>query len=192
MIGWWRLRHLGRNPLVRAWDRVESALLLVAILIVLLAVPVAAVLGSETYSKQREAIATESATRHQATAVLLAEAPGDIVSPRGIPVRGRAAVEATWRLPDGSSVTGVVSAERGTTAGSTVGIWLDENGVPVSVPRSVDAAVWNAVTVAVLAWLAAVAVCAGAFWLIRLALDRRRYARWERDWTRVDTDWSHS
>jgi len=171
---------------------VESALLLVAILIAALTVPAAGVLGSETYSKERDAIAAESATRRPATAVLLADAPAYIVSPHGIPVRGRAAVEATWQLPDGTSATGTVSAERGTEAGNTVGIWLDDNGTPVSAPRSAAAAVANAVTVAVLAWLAVVAVCTGAFWLVHLALDRRRYARWERDWARVDTDWSRS
>lgn len=54
----WRLPCLGRKPLVRAWDRVETAAPSATVLFVLFAVPFAGLLGSALYDRQRAEVAT--------------------------------------------------------------------------------------------------------------------------------------
>jgi hypothetical protein len=191
-VRWWRMPHLGRNPLVRTCDRVESALLTVVVLVVLLAVPVAGMLGSETYAQQRQEAQTQAATRHSATATLLEDAPDNAATGRSSTAGGTANVEAAWTLPNGTPATGIVVAKRGSEAGSEVEIWLDYNGSVVSAPLGSDVVVANAITIAVFAWLAVAAVSALACYLARMAFDRARYARWARDWERARNDWSRS
>lgn len=184
----WRLPHLGRNPLVRSWDRVESAVLVLAVSFAVAAIPVAAALGSETYAHQKQVAATENATRHRTTAVLTADAPMTTMSPHGLPVRGTTRVAATWHASEGTTRTGTVSAERGTSAGTTVAIWVDENDDPVPAPVDAGSATVVAITTAAMAWLAAAALLTGMFLAFRLLLDRARYTRWEREWVHLDTN----
>jgi hypothetical protein len=189
---WWRLRHAGHNPLVRGWDRLESAVLLIAVLLVLLALPVAGALGSHTYVQRKEVAATETATRHPATAVLTADAPPEVVTGHGVPLKGKVDVAAVWRVADGSDRTGSVPAERGLRAGTPVGIWLDEGGRPVAAPTTPGSALMAAVSAAVLGWSAFVTLVAAGFVLLRFWLDRIRYGRWEREWIRFDSNRSYS
>jgi hypothetical protein len=189
---WWRLLHAGHNPLVRGWDRLESVILLIAILVALVALPVAGALGSHTYAQQKQVAATETVTRHPATAVLTVDAPTETVTPHGVPVRGRAEVAAVWRIADGRERVGTVPAERGTGAGTTVPIWLDDNGQPVAAPTTPGSALMTAVSAAVLTWVAFVTVIAAGFASLRFWLDRMRYARWQREWVRLDTNRSYS
>ncbi|TNC24814.1 Rv1733c family protein [Amycolatopsis alkalitolerans] len=189
---WWRLACVSRNPLVRTGDRVESAVLVFVLVLVLGALPFAFALGSNTYAHQRESAEAAAADRHPATAVLLADAPAPLMSPQGVPTDASAAVEATWRLPDGTVRTGPVTADRGSLKGAKVQIWLNGNGDAVAKPPDPNAVLLTAVTAAVLSWLAFATVAGGAFFLVRLAEDRRRYARWEREWARLPSGHSHS
>jgi len=191
-VRWWRLRHLGRNPLVRAGDRLESVALLAAVLIVLLALPFAGLLGSETYAGQSQEAQVQAATRHSVTATLLEDAPEEVTSARGTVAGGTANVVAAWTLRNGTPVTGTVVADKGSTAGSEVEIWLDQDGAVVSPPLRSDIVMANAIGVAAFAWFGVVALSAIGFSLVRWAFNRARYARWERDWERVRADWSLS
>ncbi|HKS44969.1 MAG TPA: hypothetical protein VJT49_07585 [Amycolatopsis sp.] len=188
---WWRLPHLGRNPLVRSWDRIETVTLAVAVLIALLAIPFAGLLGSSLYAGQRAEVAIEAATRHQTTARLLADAAPDTADARGISAGGTVPVDAVWLLPDGSARAGTVPVAKGATAGTKVPIWLDESGNRVSAPITTEVAAMNGITVAVLAWLGAVTVGAVGFGFVRWGLDRRRYAQWDDEWRRLGTKRSH-
>ncbi|KAA9153466.1 hypothetical protein FPZ12_034560 [Amycolatopsis acidicola] len=185
---WWRLAHAGRNPLVRRGDRVETALLLFFVLLALAALPVAWTMGAKSFDAQQAVVLQARADRHPAEAVLLADAAPDIVSPEGMPVHAKTSVEAAWRLPDGSDRTGTVLAERGTTAGTTVPIWLDDSGNPVAAPPGRASPLIVGVTTAALCWLAFTGFLTGVFCLVRYFDDRRRYARWEREWPRSPAD----
>ena len=46
--GWW-VRLLGRNPLVRSSDRIEVMVLSLAVLLTVVAVPVAGAIGTSVY-----------------------------------------------------------------------------------------------------------------------------------------------
>lgn len=181
-IRWWRLAHLGRNPLVRRGDRWESAFLAVVALLVLAVVPFAWHLGRETYEHQRAAAVAAAADRYPVTATLLADAPAQEFSPHGIPADGTGAVQAAWRTANGQERSGIVAAERGTAAGTVVPIWLDRAGNAVASPPERGDALLVAIMTAAMAWLAFALSGAAAFLFVRHLDDRRRARRWEAEW----------
>ncbi|PXY22272.1 Rv1733c family protein [Prauserella muralis] len=185
----WRRLGPGHNPLTRGSDRVEGLALVLALLLPVLTLPFAAALGSDTYARQAEAARVQASTRHEATAVLVEDAPP--ADPAANPGGSRQSVSAAaeWRLPDGSVRAGDVVVESGAPAGTEVGIWLDVHGRQVSAPLSPGAVAWNAVAVAVTVWLGVVLLCALGFALTRRLLDRHRYARWQHEWNRLETEY---
>ncbi|GAA3795084.1 MULTISPECIES: Rv1733c family protein [Amycolatopsis] len=179
----WRPPHLRGNPLTRESDRRERLALLVAVTVVVLAAPFAALLGDRVHQWQERLAVSQQDTRTAVTATLLADAP----PPAGYPPGGTARVEAEWPLPGGSTATGGVTVRRGAEAGDTVDIWIDENGEPAAAPVTAETAIVNGVTVGALSWAAVMGLCGLGFWLYRRALDRRRRDEWADSWDRFDT-----
>jgi hypothetical protein len=123
-----RLLYPGRNPLARGADRAEAAVVVLSVLLAMVLVPVMLTLGSVTYSNLVEQSARQSRGRHETVAVLTQDAPGTSVGTRGETVSGKAKVPARWRLPDGTTRTGLVEADDGSKAGAEVSVWLDPVG----------------------------------------------------------------
>lgn len=189
---WWRLAQLSRNPLVRPVDRLENVLLVLAVLLIVAAVPFAWAFGSQTYVAQRAAAASAVAERQPATAVLRADAPPQIVTPQGVAANGRAAVEATWLLPDGTERTGLVSTDRGAAKGSRVPVWLDRAGNAVAPPPQPGDALAVGFSTGLVTWLGFATIVCGAFGVTRFLLDRHRGQRWSREWAALRIGHSHS
>jgi len=175
----------GRNALRRPVDRIEGAVLVVLSAALLVAVAVAAVLGTHTYQSQRAA----SASLHPAVAVLIQAGPF-----YGSMARiGQA--EARWRDRAGGKRSGVLTTVStpgivGAAAGDRIPVWLDRSGQPVAPPVS-----QFAMLVYALAEGAAAAGGAGVALLIcyalcRLVLDRRRLAAWESAWSLTGPRWT--
>ncbi|WP_039792032.1 hypothetical protein [Amycolatopsis sp. ATCC 39116] len=177
----WRPPHLRGNPLTRESDRRERLALLVAVTVVVLTAPLAALLGDRVHQWQERLAANGPDARIAVTATLLADAP--LVLPAG----GTARVEAEWPLPGGGTATGEVTARRGAEAGDTAAIWIDENGEPAAAPVTAETAVVNGVTTGALSWAAVTGLCGLGFWLYRRALDRRRRDDWADAWDRFDS-----
>lgn len=174
----WRLIHPG-GPLVRPWDRWEARLLVTAILLAVVAVPVAGVLVSEVYVRHADLARAQQADRTQVTAVVLADA-GSFVA--GGPAVQVAEVPALWRLPDGTERSGPVSVPAGTDQGARLPIWVDGAGEPVPPPLSAFNALTIALSVGLLGWLGVVLVLTLVVLAVHLALDRVRAAAWAREW----------
>jgi hypothetical protein len=171
---------------------VEFWLLITLVLLAMLAVPVAAALGSEENASLQRRSVQEMSSRYPARATLLADAPLGYSGPRSEVVRGDGRVAATWRTRDGADRSGRVLAGAGARAGSEVEIWLDGAGDPVPAPLTPVQAAGSAVTLAAFGWFLHLGLLAVIFWLARLLLDGLRYARWARDWQRVSRNWTHS
>ena len=180
---------LDRNPLRRGTDRVESALRLVMILLVVTAVPAAAVAvgrWADHYALHRAQ--AQRAVDHQVTAVLLEDAPAV-----GIP-DPYTSVQTAWvprRQPPGQpSRTGEVLALTGAHKGSTVRTWINPSGAVTDPPldrRFVVGDVWLAVMATCLvSWL--LLLVTGV--LVRRGLDRRRLRAWEAEWRASGPLWS--
>ncbi len=181
----------GRNQLATAGDRLEGAVLVIAVTVVLLAVPVAAAVGSELHAGQWAQVVSQQETRQRAEAVLAEDAPPPVsVDDRGA-VPEKAFVRATWLGPDGQVRQGDVQANQGTKAGTTVPIWIDRHdGALTEPPLSARGAAVNAIGVALMLWAAATAAVALLYLLTRFAHTRSRMRRWELEWQRVSRDWT--
>ncbi|WP_158894825.1 Rv1733c family protein [Amycolatopsis anabasis] len=186
---WWRRVFPGRNPMVRPWDRIEAALLVCTALGAVLAFPIAASLGSDAYARQVAIANEQRATRHPATAVLLADAP--VVSTRldGTPAHGDALVPARWPV-GGEQREGMIVVERGAVAGAQVPIWLNDRGDPVEAPLNTTDASAFGVGLAVAVWLGTVTTLVALYWLGVAILDKIRDGAWEREWRRVGSEWT--
>ncbi|MBK1782825.1 Rv1733c family protein [Prauserella cavernicola] len=182
----WRRVHVGRNPLARRGDRLEARLLVTFLLVALFAIPVMASLGSETYAARLAVAEREAGAKHQAKAVLLADAPVSMTAGEMENVR----VRASWRTPDGFDRVGEVATYRGSTRGTEIPVWLDERGDLTSPPVTKSGAATDAVSVAISAWLGVLALCALVFAAVRGLLSRLRAAQWAREWARVEREWS--
>lgn len=180
----------GRNQLATAGDRLEGALLAVAVVVALLALPVAGAVGSEFYAAQLAQSASERQARQQVAAVLLEDAPpvSGMVDPDG-PVES-APVRATWRGPDGVQRQGHVRAAHGRKAGGTAPIWVDRGGDQTGPPLTAEGAVVKAVALAVLLWAGVSAAMAVLYLAVRSAHKRMRTRRWAAEWERIASDWT--
>lgn len=182
-------RRLGfdHNPLRRRADVID-AWLLPAVIAVFLALGPLLVAAADTWVHAGNA-ATQQAERswHEVPAVLLQAVPGPMVSDNG------ANTWVTWTparwTVDGRTRVGRVPAAAGTSAGSTVPVWLNRAG-QVQAPLTAGQ-VTDLVTLAALIVLAALAVLLGGVALLgRYLLDRRRLAGWETAWLAVGPQWS--
>jgi hypothetical protein len=180
-----------RSKLVRPVDRFELALLVTGVLIGLLVLPVALMLGSDTYAAQSLMAKEQSSARHETTATLLADAPTTTVAAGETASAGTSAVRAEWHTPDGRTRVGLIIADDGTRAGTRIPVWLDAEGNPVNRPLTPTDAVASAITVTVIVWTVALALLTGLFLLSRACLDRCRSLAWQRQWAEVEPEWSH-
>jgi hypothetical protein len=177
---------------MRRADWIEAALLVAAFTMAVVLLPVALVVGSNTYARAAKVGAEQVGTRHAAAATLLQDAPPKPVGLSGEVVSSKPVVLARWTLSDGTERTGAVRAGTGAKRGDRVPIWLDQAGNPVGRPITYRRAAMAGATVAVGGWLVAVAFLCGFFLLARVGLDRSRSAAWQRDWARVEPAWTRS
>jgi hypothetical protein len=175
----------GRNALRRPVDRIEGAVLVTLSAALVVAVAMAAVLGTHAYQSQRAA----SASLHPAVAVLIQAGPfyGNVTH------IGQA--EARWRDRWGGKRSGVLTTVSapgilGAAAGARIPVLLDRSGQPVAPPRSRAAMVLNALVKGAAAAGGAGVALLICYVLCRLALDRRRLAVWESAWSLTGPRWT--
>lgn len=171
----------GHNSLARGSDRFEALVLKLVILAALLAIPVAATVGSANHGRQVAAAAADATGRQAATAYLLTAAPVRIVDSESVGT-GNSTTAATWTDSRGARHTGGVLATPGSPAGSAVPIWIDARGELTAAPRNASTAVFDSVLVGLWLWFAVVGALVLFHRIVRLVLDRQRAAAWERAW----------
>ncbi|WP_255632536.1 hypothetical protein [Amycolatopsis sp. TNS106] len=173
-------------------DRLEVAILVLAVLIAMVSLPFAATAGSAVFASGKLRSAQETATRYRAEAILLEDGAPIVIAVRSGTFDDTTFVTARWTRPDGSTRIGEVPATRGTPAGARVPVWLDADGIPVGAPLTMSGAalrglgagagLWGAILV--LSWL--------SYRVARVLLDRARADRWQREWETVSPRWTHS
>lgn len=185
-------RWLGwdRNPLRRGTDRIEGALRLVTLILVLVAVPLVTIaVGRQADHLAIRDAQAQRATEHLVNAVLLENAPATGVPDPYSSIQ-TAWVKARWQPPGRPARTGVVLVMAGARAGSTVPTWIDASGA-VAVPppdhRDIVGDVWVAV---VTACLVSLTVLLGSAALLRRGLDHRRLSKWDAEWRASGPLWT--
>jgi hypothetical protein len=185
-------RRLGfdHNPLRRGTDRVEAALRLILVILLVTAVPVAAVaVGRWADHQALRRAQAQWAVSHQVTAVLLRDAPM-AGSPDPYTSLLNDWVPARWQPPGQPPRTAEVLAVAGTRKGTSMRIWINPSGAVTDPPlrhRDVIGDVMVAVmTTCLMSWL----VLLAAWTLARRELDRRRLNAWEAEWRASGPLWS--
>lgn len=170
----WRfVRLFGRNPLVRASDRVEALVLVLAIVVTLVAVPIAAAIGTVVHESRSQAYA-EQAQDRQVVAATVIDSAAESAGGKTMTVPAR------W-VVGGMENTGLVKTRQALKPGDAIDIWVGRDGSQVDAPTPVRAAAEEAVVAAAGTWLSVAAAAAGIVVGTRAALDRLRHARWQHD-----------
>ncbi|ONI75716.1 hypothetical protein BWI15_07760 [Kribbella sp. ALI-6-A] len=184
-----RLLGLGRNPLRRRVDRVESGVIIAVLIGALLAIPVAPGLGTSVREQADRTAAERKAQLRQVeartvenTAEIVPSTPGQVTSQ----------VRVVWFDATGLSGEGRAEVLIGTRAGTALTIWLDRNGSIARAPRESADSVALGVAAGFALLMVAWPLLWGGYRLARLSLDRRRAQEWEREWELVSPRWTRS
>ena len=185
-------RWLGfdRNPLRRGTDRIEAALRLVLMIMVVAAVPAAAVVvGQRADHSALNRAHAQQAADHLVNAVLLQQAPAT-GSPDPYTSVQTAWALARWQPPGLPPRTGEVLATAGARKGSTVRTWIDASGAVTDPPLD-HRDIAGDVCIAVIATcLVSGLVLLALSTLVRRVLDRRRLSAWDAEWRASGPLWS--
>ncbi|HJQ46366.1 MAG TPA: hypothetical protein VJ870_08585 [Amycolatopsis sp.] len=161
----------------------------------LIAIPLAVLVGTKTYGGQAALADQQRATRHLVTATVIEDVPTTVQASQGDSLLGLGAttgVRAAWPVAGGAQKVGTISADPGTTAGTKVPVWLSDSGDPVSAPMTQSDVASSSALAGIFAWLVVAVGLVGLYWTVRLILDRRRSARWDREWAHVGGRWARS
>ncbi|WP_028803812.1 hypothetical protein [Streptomyces sp. 142MFCol3.1] len=177
----------GRNPLKRSSDRVEAWCSGLIAVVLAIGLPMASLsVGLASYRSAMRIVETQSAERHQVTARVTSTSP----TAAGSATDRKQNARLSWTDQDATQRTVVAPIPQDKTVGSTVRIWVDREGAVQDPPLSA----YNATATG---WLMGGVTAVGVFALAgaarkstRRALDRRRYARWDAEWERVEPLWS--
>ncbi|GLZ10963.1 hypothetical protein Acsp04_11980 [Actinomadura sp. NBRC 104425] len=185
-------RRLGleRNELRRRVDRVQRAIALALLVLLLATAPaVAAWCGGLAYDAGLRAERREHAQRQQVWATVVAT--GGIASSGDQYVHET--VQAVWpRAADGRTRTGTLPSWKGAAVGDRKRIWVDREGRPTVRPRPHSRTVTDAVYAGAAAALGVGAPVLLAYVVVRRRCDRYRDRMWDAAWARMDTDAGHN
>ena len=175
-----------RNPLRRATDRVETAVLAVLVAAFLIGVPYAALAtGAWMYGTAQRAQLAQEASRHQVTAVVLA-----VTAPAAGDDQLVWQAQARWKAPSGQQVTREVPVPSSTPVGGTLQVWTDRSGAFTTAPLLDSQVAGQAAAGEALGVIASACVLTVAGALALWALNKRRMAAWDADWHATGPRWT--
>lgn len=192
--GLWRWRH---NPLRRTTDLLEAWLACVALVLVVVAAPLAgAVVGTVTQDALQRSVREQHRARVEVAATVVRKhdrSPLELDPETASTGDRYGRVVAAWTAPDGTGRQGTVRAGlQDARPGDRFALWTDGAGRPVARPLDTATATAHAVLAGVGAALGAAALAEGGRRLILWHMLRRRYARLDRAWDRAGPDWGRT
>ncbi len=167
------VRLFGGNPLVRASDRVDALVLVLAVVMLVLAAPIAAAVGTAVHSSRSHLYVEQAQNRHIVTATVT----GDSDARQNL-FRPTVTAPARW-FAAGTEHTGAVTAQRTLKIGDSIDIWVGPDGSRVGKPAK--SAAEEAVATALAIWLGVAIAAAALFAASRAALLRKSRTRWLHD-----------
>ncbi|WP_292988477.1 hypothetical protein [Mycobacterium sp.] len=172
---WPVLRVFSRNPLMRASDRLDAAVMPLAVVLVVVAAAFAGVIGTLAHDVESRRYQEEAITRHAVTATVIEDSTP---SPSGD--QESFDVVVRWHA-NGVKHTDSMVWDSPLKAGASVPIWIDPSGNHVDAPTSPSLAGANAVLVAAVSWwiLFLIIVLTGS--ALRGYAAHLRDQQWDRD-----------
>ncbi|MFF4957135.1 Rv1733c family protein [Streptomyces sp. NPDC001222] len=194
LVGLWRWR---RNPLRRTTDLVEAWLALAAMVLVLVAAPVAgAVIGAVAQNSLQRAVRDQQRTHHQVAATVvrrLRHAPVEPDPESPASRQRQSQVLADWAAPDGTARHGtVLTALDSPHRGDQFVVWTDDHGRIVARPLDGETATTHAVLAGIGAAVMAGGLIEAGRRMIVWRMLQRRYARWDQAWDKAGPDWGRT
>jgi hypothetical protein len=173
--GAWIRRLATHGPLVRTSDRVEAAVSLLILVIVVLALPVAGAIGTTTHDSRAREYAALRLTSHQVDAIATDDS-----------IPGKLRYQDTYTTPlqwqfAGRHHSGTIRTRAMMKPGDRKQIWVDAAGNQTVAPLTDRDAAIDAVGAAVASWAVVAGAGATAMVVLRYQLNRRRYAAWDRE-----------
>jgi hypothetical protein len=166
-----------RNPLRRATDRAETAVLAVLVAAFLVGAPFAALAtGAWVHGMARQAQLAQEASRRQVTAIVLAVTAPPAGEQLGWQARAR------WRAPNGHTVTHEVPVPSDMAAGGKLQVWTDLTGDFATAPLLDSQVAGQTLSGEALGVIASAGVLTVAGALALWTLNKRRMAAWDADW----------
>jgi hypothetical protein len=178
-LRWPRVRvlsGLGQNGLLRISDRVESIATVLVILIAVIALPVAAAVGTSAYGRMSMADVEYAASIHQTEASVVGVGRPEVAAIYEVEY----STSVQWNAGGRSHAATVEWTER-VRAGDHIMVWVNDDGDLAQAPAPVDQAARYSIATAIVLWSAVVGLSAGALCLLRWRLDVGRLANWERE-----------
>ncbi|WP_193048463.1 Rv1733c family protein [Mycolicibacterium baixiangningiae] len=169
------LRLFNRAPLVRPTDRIEALVVGLAVVVALLALPVAAAIGTAVYDSRSHHYAEQTLTSHSVTATITEVPDSPPLSRTGL-----IAVPVQW-WDAGTRHTGIAQAPASVAVGDPVDLWVDADGVRAFAPTPTTRAAVEGVAAAVGIWVSVAAGAAIVATIVQLACDRIRFTAWQDD-----------
>ena len=188
----WFVRWLGldRNPLRRPADRIEAAVRLATAMLILVAVPIAALATGQRAGHMflRDAQARRRAD-HQVSAVLTQDVPASSTATDPYLTVQTTWAPVRWTAPDGSVHSGQVLVPAGARKGTETPIWINASGAITDPPAGHSAVVAEVSVTVIVTSLGLIIVLLSGLGLTRRALDRRRLSAWEAEWRAAGPLW---
>jgi hypothetical protein len=172
----WVLRACGRNPLVRASDRLELLIIALGILIGLGAAACAGALGTAVHEERSRVYIAQAQSRHTVTAKAIDNSTIVFKGDHDTATK----VNARWQV-DGIQHSGSFIWDDAVKANDSLTIWVDSSGDHVDAPTPTSQAGVDAVCVAYTVWLTVVLVATGLICGGHSHLERRRDSAWDRE-----------
>lgn len=169
------LRLLGRAPLVRTTDRVEALVAALAVLVAMLAIPVAAAIGTAVHDSRSHLYTEQNETRRPVAATV-----SEVPAYRPFTRTGTVTVPVEW-WDSGLRHTGAAQTQSSVAAGDPVEVWVGPDGTQVLAPAPVSRAAVEGVAAAVGIWLGVAAAAAAVCVTVRLMCARIRSTAWQHD-----------
>jgi hypothetical protein len=115
----WRVRVLGRNPLVRRCDRIQALVLVLGAVLTVVAMPIAGAIGTSVYDSRTRLYAEDAQAKHQVIATAIEDG--------SVGVNGNKVVftgVAMWSVA-GQPHTGEVEWPSRPKTGAQQFLWID-------------------------------------------------------------------
>lgn len=194
LVGLWRWRH---NPLRRKTDLVEAWVACAAVLLIVVAAPLAGLaIGGLSQDALLQSVREQREVRHEVTGTVVKKVSGPPVDPDPETASARdrhSRVLARWTAPDGTAHSGTVLADlRSPDPGDRFPLWTDEQGQVVGRPLDGATASTHAALAGFGAAVAVAGLVEGTRRLVVWRIVLRRYDRWDQAWDKAGPDWGRT
>jgi hypothetical protein len=172
---WPVLRLFSRNPLIRTSDRIETAVVPLAVFLVVIAAACAGIVGTIIHDTEARNFLQQAQTRHAVVATAIDDSKPAVRSETTA-----STVYARWQL-NGIDHANVLGWDYTVKAGEPLPIWVDADGNRVDQPTPIARAAMDALTVAVVGWSIVALAATQVVATVRAHMNRMRDAQWERE-----------